>query len=219
MNNGTGKAMKNKNGKPILLKMVAEIQSNKDYLSEIDGLIGDGDHGMNMNKGFTMFGEKIKDRDISFTDGLNELGILLFSQIGGSMGPIYGTIFTEMAEVGNAFEEIGAAEFSKMLDAGFKGLKEVVNGTVGDKTLVDTLAPANEALKKAVREGKSRSEALAEMKTAAENGRDSTKDLVAKVGRSSRLGERSKGVLDAGAVSCCIILNAIADGILEITEA
>jgi dihydroxyacetone kinase-like protein len=205
--------MKNSAGKPVLLKMVAEIQKNKDYLGEIDGLIGDGDHGVNMNKGFTMFGEQIAGKDIGFTEGLDELGNLLFSQIGGSMGPIYGTFFSGMA--GADIDEIDVPALVKMLESGYGELKDVIESEVGDKTLVDTLAPALEALKKAAASGKDLPEALKDMKEAAAAGRDSTKDLVAKFGRSSRLGERSRGVLDAGAVSCCIILTAIADGILE----
>jgi dihydroxyacetone kinase-like protein len=207
--------MKNKNGKPVLFKMVEVIQKNKDYLAEVDGLIADGDHGANMNKGFTIFGGQIKDKDISFTKGLDELGDVLFSQIGGSMGPIYGNIFMSMAEAAGGAEEIGSAELSKMINAGLDGLHEVAKGEVGDKTLVDTLVPAKEALKRAVQAGKPLAEALADMKAAAEQGRDATKDMVARFGRSSRLGERSRGVLDAGAVSCCLLLCAIADGILE----
>jgi dihydroxyacetone kinase-like protein len=207
--------MKNSAGKPVLLKMVAAIQQNKDYLSEVDGLIGDGDHGMNMNKGFTMFGNQIIEKDIVFTEGLNDLGNLLFSQIGGSMGPIYGTTFMGMAEAGEKSDVIDLNGFAVMLGAGLSNLQDVVQAKVGDKTLIDTLAPANDAIQKAVKEGKSFEDALKEMKTAAEAGRDSTKDLVAKFGRSSRLGERSRGVLDAGSVSCCLILCAIADGILE----
>jgi dihydroxyacetone kinase-like protein len=212
-------SIKNASGKPILLKMVAAIQQNKDYLGEVDGLIGDGDHGMNMNKGFSLFGEEIKEKDIRFTNGLDDLGNLLFSQIGGSMGPIYGTFFMGMAEAGEDFEEIDLATFSAMMEKGLVELQDVVEARVGDKTLIDTLAPANDAIKEAVKSGKSFSEALKDMKTAAEAGRDSTKDLVAKFGRSSRLGERSRGVLDAGSVSCCLILCAIADGILEQLEA
>ena len=211
--------MKNRAGKPVLLKMVAAIQQNKDYLSEVDGLIGDGDHGMNMNKGFTMFAGQIRDRDTGFTAGLNDLGNVLFSQIGGSMGPIYGTIFMSMAEAGEKLEEIDLAGFALMLGAGLSALRDIVQAQVGDKTLIDTLSPANDAVQKAAKEGKSLAEGLREMKAAAEAGRDSTKDLAAKFGRSSRLGERSRGVLDAGAVSCCIILCAVADGILEQTEA
>ena len=208
-------AMKNSAGKPILLRMVAAIQQNKDYLSEVDGLIGDGDHGMNMNKGFTMFGDQIKDKDISFTEGLNDLGNVLFSQIGGSMGPIYGTTFMAMAEAGEKLDEIDLVGFAAMLSTGLSSLQDVVQAQVGDKTLIDTLVPSNDAIQKAVKEGMSFKDALKAMKTAAETGRDSTKDLVAKFGRSSRLGERSRGVLDAGAISCCIILCAIADSILE----
>ena len=210
--------MKNNAGKPVLLKMVAAIQQNKDYLSEIDGLIGDGDHGMNMNKGFTMFGDQIKDKNISFTDGLNDLGNILFSKIGGSMGPIYGTTFMSMAEVGNEYEEIDLNAFATMLNSALNALQDVVQAQVGDKTLIDTLAPANDAVQLAFKDGKNFIEALRAMKTAAETGRDSTKDLVAKFGRSSRLGERSLGVLDAGSVSCCIILCAMANGILEQIE-
>lgn len=207
---------KNAEGKPILLKMVKAIQENKAYLGEVDGLIGDGDHGMNMNKGFSVFEERFKDSDFSFTEGLDELGMILLNEIGGSMGPIYGTILMDMAEAGEDLEEISVADFGKMLEAGLEGLCGIVEARVGDKTLVDTLSPAVDVIKAAGEAGKDYKEALPEMKAAAEKGRDSTKDLVAKFGRSSRLGERSRGVLDAGATSCCIILTAMADGIMEL---
>lgn len=206
---------KNAEGKSVLLKMVTAIQENKTYLGDVDGLIGDGDHGMNMNKGFTMFGERIAEEEIGFSDGLNELGTILFNEIGGSMGPIYGTIFMEMADAGEDYEEIGTEELAAMLEAGLKGLCEIVEAQVGDKTLVDTLSPSVDALKKAQADGADFKEALENMKEAARAGRDSTKDMVAKFGRSSRLGERSRGVLDAGATSCCVILEAMADGIIE----
>ena len=84
---------KNTEGKPILLKMVQVIQENKDYLGQVDGEIGDGDHGANMNKGFTLFEKKYREQDFGFTEGLELLGNVLLNEIGGSMGPIYGTIF------------------------------------------------------------------------------------------------------------------------------
>ena len=129
------------------------------------------------------------------------------------MGPIYGTIFMDMADAGEGFQIIGADELMQMLLAGLSGLQEIVDAKVGDKTLVDTLSPAVDSVKKSAEAGKEFKEVLADMKRAAADGRDSTKNMVAKFGRSSRLGERSKGVLDAGAVSCCIILTAMADGI------
>lgn len=206
----------NAKGRPILLGMVKAIQENKAYLGEVDGLIGDGDHGMNMNKGFTMFEDRFLDKEIGFTQGLDELGAILLGEIGGSMGPIYGTIFTEMAASGEGLLRITVMDLGKMLKAGLDGLYEIIDARVGDKTLVDTLAPTVDALCEAAREGTDDSKALELMKRAAIQGRNSTKDMVAKFGRSSRLGERSRGVMDAGAASCCILLCAMADGIREV---
>jgi len=212
----TVNTFKNADGKPVLMKMVKAIQENKAYLGEVDGLIGDGDHGMNMNKGFSVFEERFRDKGFCFTEGLDELGMILLNEIGGSMGPIYGTIFIDAAEEGEDLEDIGTAELASMLEAGLEGLYGIVEARVGDKTLVDTLSPAVESLKQSAKEDTQFQEALEKMKEAAAKGRDSTKDMIAKFGRSSRLGERSRGVLDAGAASCCIILTAMTDGILEI---
>lgn len=206
---------KNCNGKSVLFAMVKSIQDNKAYLGEVDGLIGDGDHGMNMNKGFTLFKNRFENREFTFSEGLYELGTILLSEIGGSMGPIYGTVLMDAASLGEGCETIGVKELWEMLEAGLKGLGEIVEAEVGDKTLVDTLSPAVEALKKAETEGLDLRAALENMKTAAAEGRDSTKDMIAKFGRSSRLGERSRGVLDAGATSCCILLTSMADAMIR----
>lgn len=205
----------NKDGKPVLLNMVREIQKQKDYLAEVDGLIGDGDHGMNMNKGFTVFEKRYEAEDYSFTEGLENLGLVLMNEIGGSMGPIYGSLFLAMAETGAELEKIGPKDLADMLEAGLKALYEIVDARVGDKTLIDTLAPAVEALK-AAGEDADMETALTAMESAAEKGWKSTKDLVARYGRSSRLGERSRGVLDAGATSCYILLSSMARGILTL---
>ena len=206
----------NKDGKVVLLHMVKAIQKNKDYLGEVDGLIGDGDHGMNMNKGFSVFESRFADKEFTFTEGLGELGTILFNEIGGSMGPIYGTILMDMAEAGNDLEVISPNDLGVMLQAGLMGLYDIVEARVGDKTLVDTLAPATQAIQEAADQGVEYKEALERMRIAAEKGKNTTKELVAKFGRSSRLGERSRGVLDAGATSCYIILNAIAEGIQSV---
>ena len=204
--------VKNENCRSIMETMVNEIHANKQYLGDIDGLIGDGDHGMNMNKGFMTYIERLGDKETSLTDGLYELGSVLFNEIGGSMGPIYGTIFMEMSDKLGDAEDIALDTFIEMLDAGLNGLYEIVDARPGDKTLVDTLTSAINGLKQAASEGKSFAEALDIMKDCAETGKESTKDMTAKYGRASRLGERSRGVLDAGATSCCIMLKAMADG-------
>lgn len=196
----------------IVLSMAERIVENRAYLSEIDGKIGDGDHGVNMAKGFGMAAERLKGKDVALAESLDTLGTVLMTEIGGSMGPLYGVMFTEFAEKIEGVEKIDAAAYSTMLHAGLEGIQSIGSAKVGDKTLIDTLVPAVEAFDKATADGKSFGEALEALVTAAEAGRDSTIDLVAKIGRASRLGERSLGVLDAGATSCAIILKELSDG-------
>ena len=131
------------------------------------------------------------------------------------MGPIYGTVFMDTASAGENLEEITVKDLADMLAAGLDGLEEIVEARVGDKTLMDTISPAVDSLLESAESGRVFDEALPRKKEAARKGRDSTKDMVAKFGRASRLGERSRGALDAAAVSCCIILENMADGILE----
>jgi dihydroxyacetone kinase-like protein len=196
----------------IVLTMAERIVENRAYLSEIDGKIGDGDHGVNMAKGFGMAAERLRDANASLAQSLDTLGTVLMTEIGGSMGPLYGVMFTEFAEVLDGADAIDAARYSRMLHAGLAGIQAIGSAKVGDKTLLDTLVPAIDAFDAALSEGKSFSDALDLLVTAAEAGRDSTIDLVAKIGRASRLGERSLGVLDAGATSCAIILKALSNG-------
>lgn len=206
-------AFKNAEGKSILLRMVQVIQENKEYLGQIDGVIGDGDHGANMNKGFTMFLNQYKDVDYSFTEGLYHLGMVLLNGIGGSMGPIYGTIFMAMSEAADGKEVIGLSELSQMLKAAEEELFTIVDARKGDKTLVDSLSPAIDAVQQAAAAEADFRSALDAMCAASGQGKERTRDLTARYGRASRLGERSRGVLDAGAVSCDLLLNAMAQGI------
>ncbi len=210
--------VKNVNGRKILLSMVDAVHENKQYLGDIDGLIGDGDHGMNMNKGFVTYSERLGEEETAFTDGLTDLGMVLLNEIGGSMGPIYGTVLMEMADAAEDAEDIDIHVFARMLEAGLEGLYGIVDARPGDKTLVDTLNPCVECIKAAASEEKEFDAALDEMKECAEKGKESTKEMKAMYGRAARLGERSRGVLDAGAASCCIILKAMADGMKEVME-
>lgn len=204
-----------KDGKVVLLKMVKTIQDNKQYLGDIDGLIGDGDHGMNMNKGFTVFETRHGQEDYTLSEGFDMLSQILMNEIGGSMGPIYGTVFGALSEDCEDLEEITLPDLAKMVAYSLSELQDIVDAQVGDKTLVDALSPAADSLKASAEAGESFTDALAKMKAAAEAGRDATKDMVAKFGRSSRLGERSRGVLDAGATSCSLLIGALADGVTE----
>lgn len=196
----------------IVLSLADRIIENRAYLSEIDGKIGDGDHGVNMAKGFGMAADRIRGNDMSLASALDTLGTVLMTEIGGSMGPLYGIMFTQFAETIETSPSIGAETFGAMLGSGLEGIQTIGSAKVGDKTLLDALVPAIEAFNSANAAGKPFADALDAMAAAAEQGRDSTRDLVAKIGRASRLGERSVGVLDAGATSCALILTTLASG-------
>lgn len=197
-------------------RMIAAIQENKQYLSDIDGAIGDGDHGINMNKGFTLCREALDKQPGNLSYGLNTLGKILMMKIGGSMGPLYGKLFMSMGKSLEDKESVGASEYLDALTAALDAIHAISPAKVGDKTLMDVLIPSVDTFGKAVNAGQSFRDALDAMSEAAIAGRDSTKDMVAKLGRSSRLGERSRGVLDAGSASCCLILNSMADSIKEL---
>lgn len=199
----------NNAGSVIVDQLILTIQENKQYLSDIDGLIGDGDHGINMNKGFTMCREELDKNPGDLAHGLKTLSKILMMKIGGSMGPLYGKFFKALAVSLEGKEEIGSGDLGEALQAAVGAIASISPAVVGDKTLIDTLVPAVAVYTKAHQEGKSFTEALEAMKTAAREGRDSTIDMVAKLGRASRLGERSRGVPDAGATSCCLILETI----------
>jgi phosphoenolpyruvate---glycerone phosphotransferase subunit DhaL len=203
----------NAEGSIILDDLIKQIQANKQYLSDIDGTIGDGDHGINMNKGFTLCADELANNPGDLAHGLKTLSKILMTKIGGAMGPLYGMLFRSMAKECDGKDNIDAAVFAEMLKAIETSIQKISKAKVGDKTLVDTLAPAIRAYCDSVKGGKSFSESLETMKQAAVAGRDSTKDMLARIGRASRLGERSRGVLDPGATSCCLILISIADSV------
>jgi len=200
----------NSQGRKVVLSLVQTILDNKAFLSEVDGKIGDGDHGINMAKGFQMIRDRLGDKEVSLSDGLGLIGKTLMTEIGGSMGPIYGTFFIQMSLKCKDKPETDARLFGEMLKTARDGLHDLGGAKVGDKTLMDVVIPAQEAYQEAVDKSASLREALKQMVDAAEKGKDSTVDLVAKIGRSSRLGERSRGVLDAGATSAALILRTFA---------
>jgi dihydroxyacetone kinase-like protein len=206
----------NRQGAIIVSGLIQTIYEHKQYLSDIDGAIGDGDHGINMNKGFIDCGKELAGNPGDLTNSFKVLARILMGNIGGSMGPLYGMFFKAMAGVSAENETIDAVKFGEMLQAAEAKVREIGSAALGDKTLLDSLIPAVEAYQVAITNGLSFAEALDRMREAAEQGRDSTKDMVAKVGRASRLGERSRGVIDAGAASCCLILESMADTIKKL---
>ena len=202
---------------PIVLDLVDTINANRAYLSEIDGLIGDGDHGINMSKGFTQCGDALRAKAElpGLAEGLDALAMTLLEGIGGSMGPLYGSFFMGLAETLAGKETLDAQLFGEALAAGVEGVETVGSAKVGDKTLIDTLVPARDAYQAAVAGGADFSAAITAMIEAAEKGWKSTKDLQARIGRAARLGERSIGVLDAGSTSCFLLLKTLGNSVQQ----
>ena len=201
----------NSQGRRVLIGLLDTIENNGALLSEIDGATGDGDHGINMSKGARRTRETLGDREVTTAEGLEMLGNVLLTEIGGAMGPLYGSFFNEMGGACQGAEVTDKPTFGKMLGAAVEVMQDLGGAKVGDKTMMDALLPAYDAYRAALTDNTDFSTALRRMADAAERGKESTRDLVAKLGRASRLGERSRGTLDAGATSCALILKSFAD--------
>ncbi len=188
------------------------IADNKDYLTQLDAAIGDADHGANMNRGFQAVVGKMSemaDKDIGTI--LKTVGMTLLSTVGGAGGPLYGTLFLQagMKSVGKM--ELSLEDWATMLDAAVSGVVMRGKAELNDKTMVDALTPAVQALKTALENGQDLSTALQNSANAAKEGMEKTIPLVARKGRASYLGERSAGHQDPGATSSYFLLKAAAD--------
>ena len=205
------------NGKKVIeiLTQIAEkIDENKGYLSELDATIGDGDHGINMSKGFKAVTEKLKEDDgVDIAGILKKTGMALVSTVGGASGPLYGTAFMKSSMSVNGKIEIDIKDFSNMLKDALDGIKMRGKAKAGEKTMIDALEPALEAINKGIEQGLESKEILKLAKEAAYNGVEYTKTIIATKGRASYLGERSIGHQDAGATSSAIILETIYEAI------
>jgi dihydroxyacetone kinase-like protein len=184
-------------------------------LTALDAAIGDGDHGINLDRGF----RAVRQRVLSAAAGksvdqlLKETGMALLSAVGGAAGPLYGTFFLRMAGAAAGRAELSAGELAAALGAGVEGVRARGRAEPGDKTMLDALLPAQEALGRGLNGAGSVSEALAAAAAAAEEGCRATIPLVARKGRASYLGERSAGHQDPGATSSAILVRALADAV------
>lgn len=187
----------------------AVVETNKNYLVQLDSDIGDGDHGANMHRGMQAVVTKlptVADKDIGAV--LKTVGMTLVSTVGGASGPLYGTMFMQMGTAATGKMELTLADWAAMLEAGLNGVIMRGKANPGDKTMVDALTPALTALKESAANGAVLVEALRQSAAAAEQGTRDTIPLVAKKGRASYLGERSAGHQDPGATSSTLLLQA-----------
>jgi phosphoenolpyruvate---glycerone phosphotransferase subunit DhaL len=189
----------------------AVVSEHRGELTRLDQAIGDGDHGTNLERGMRKAVDKIggvPEGDVGAQ--LKTVGMALISSVGGAGGPLYGTLFMQMGQSTAGKEELDAEAFADALEAGVKGVQARGKAEPGDKTMVDALLPAAEALRAAAGEGADLAAALRRAADAAREGRDATVDLVARKGRASYLGERSRGHQDPGATSSHLLLESAA---------
>jgi dihydroxyacetone kinase-like protein len=187
------------------------ITENKQYLTKLDAAIGDGDHGINMDRGMQAALQRlgtVTGEDVGAA--LKAVGMALISKVGGAGGPLYGTLFMQLGMATSGRSEIDGDDWAAALEAAVKGVQTRGKAELEDKTMVDALAPAAEAFRSALDEGASFGEALERAATAAEEGMAATIPLVARKGRASYLGERSAGHQDPGATSSYLLMKTAA---------
>ncbi len=191
----------------------ADIEANREQLTQLDAAIGDGDHGINMQRGMSAVLGKVDDSGEEQDIGalLKTVGMTLVSTVGGAGGPLYGTLFLQMGTAVSGKEELGPDDWAAALGAAIAGVQARGKAEPGDKTMIDALIPGRDALKAALAEGASFEDALRQSADAAGQGMRDTVPLVAKKGRASYLGERSAGHQDPGATSSHLLLEAAAE--------
>jgi dihydroxyacetone kinase-like protein len=186
------------------------ITENANYLTDLDRQIGDADHGSNMSRGMSAVAAL---DPASFADAsglLKKAGMTLVSTVGGASGPLYGTFFLRLGTTLTTDGELSAEKFAAAMKAGLDGIVARGKASQGDKTLVDSLTPAVEAAQEAAAAGKSLAESLQAASAAADKGRDATVEMIARRGRASYLGERSRGHQDPGATSMALLIDSAA---------
>jgi dihydroxyacetone kinase-like protein len=196
----------------LLDATVMTIRENADQLTALDQAIGDGDHGINMRRGFDAIAEA-RDQLVSLQLGqaLQKAGMTLVMKVGGASGPLYGSLFMAMGKAGAPNDVAGVAS---AFGEGIEAVKKRGRSDVGEKTMLDVLVPTLLALRTGAADGASIGELTAAIRTVAGDALAATRPMRATKGRASFLGERSIGHLDPGAKSSALLIEAVC-GVLE----
>ncbi|BDR87087.1 dihydroxyacetone kinase subunit DhaL [Clostridium tetani] len=203
-------ALKLKDVEELIKNIGKVMEENKEFLTELDLAIGDGDHGINMNKGFRAVIDKLESTPINtIQDIFKNTAMALISNVGGASGPLYGTVFMKAGSAVAGKEELNIEDLEKILETSLEGVKARGKAQRGDKTMIDAIAPSLEVVKNGIKEGLDEKKILENMKDEALKGVNYTKHIIARKGRASYLGERSIGHQDPGATSSYLILNEI----------
>jgi phosphoenolpyruvate---glycerone phosphotransferase subunit DhaL len=186
--------------------------ANEKYFGDLDAVVGDGDFGYSMARGFELVLSGWDDFDrADIGTFLKKVAIVITSRIGGTSGPIWGTAFLRAGSTAGAVTTLDGDQIVAMLRASIEGIKARGKSDLGDKTLLDALVPAVDTIEQEVKAGKPAAEVLRAAAVTARDRAEATREMVAKRGRASYTGERSIGTLDAGAVAVAVMLEALAE--------
>ena len=191
-----------------------KIRANRDDLSKLDSAIGDGDHGMTIARAMGIAEKVIAESDKKELKGLlKDVGWGVMGVDGGATGPLLGSFLMGLSNGINELETVDCPMLAAMFEAGLAAVRRQSKAQIGDKTLMDALLPAVDAMRRAADEGKSIREALQQAAKAAEDGAISTKEFKARFGRAKNLGERTIGCQDPGATSMALIFQGFFEGL------
>ncbi|WP_456453291.1 dihydroxyacetone kinase subunit DhaL [Thermococcus sp.] len=190
------------------------LAENREYLTQLDAAIGDGDHGINMDRGAKAALERLKSANPT-TPGavMRTVGMAMLSSVGGAAGPLYGTVFMRMSISFGGKEKVDDRELVSALEQALLGIKNLGKAEVGDKTMVDVWEPVVEFLKENIENGRTLPEMCEELISLAEERMKATIPLRARKGRASYLGERSIGHQDPGATSSYYFFKSLCEAI------
>ena len=187
--------------------MVKTVLAEAELLGELDRAIGDGDHGLNMMRGFQAIADKRDELgQLPLGASLEAMGKVLVMTVGGASGPLYGSLLMAMGRAA-----AGEASLGRMIDEGIAAVKKRGKSDRGAKTMLDVLVPVQLAWEQAGSEDLALPETLERLRQAARTGLESTRPLMATKGRAAFLRERSVGHLDPGACSSCLLVQAVCD--------
>tara|TARA_B100000902_G_scaffold62939_1_gene69831 strand:+ start:934 stop:1578 length:645 start_codon:yes stop_codon:yes gene_type:complete len=197
----------------IILAICDNVEKEKDYLSELDRATGDGDHGVTMSIGWSAVKEKIStlDENLSFDKICMQIASSFLSAVGASAGPLYATALMRGGSKLKDLTVINSSQLSEFFDAAANGIQERGKANLGDKTMLDVWLPTAKKIKEISSSTDDIIEILRQGSSTANETMLSTKDMLSKKGRSSKLGERSRGHIDPGAASSALIFKTFHD--------
>jgi phosphoenolpyruvate---glycerone phosphotransferase subunit DhaL len=200
-------------GVELVVRTIAQTAvDNEKYFGDLDAVVGDGDFGYSMARGFELVLADFDgfDRDDIGTF-LKKIAVVITSRVGGTSGPLWGTGFLRAGAVAAGKTELTSEDVVAMLRAAIEGIKKRGNSDLGDKTLLDALEPAVDELEEAIADGDEAGIAIRKAATTARERAEATTEMIAKRGRAAYTGERSIGTLDAGAVAVALMFEQVAD--------